>query len=314
MQAGLQTPTGEDDFFWAPAIAVSTQAELQTPTGEDDPFWASSGRSVVPTQTKPKTPVAERSPLWAERIEVPQDQLFACPALQLELRGLLGEGAYGKVFQACEMADCRKVVKVQVLADQLAQQNFAKEVEFSRIASDNDFGPRLFSACITDGERLVDLFRGQGRFSLLPMRNQPSVGIMVSEMWDGALDKLLKDDGWCDQALYRAFEERVARMHALDIVHADLLPKNVLYKYDESGNVAELIPTDFGLSFYASEFAELPEDWRLKLAIYNLKNPDQPTWPAIEQTPKLLDATWQEVQEDPFLLDEPLLVLLQLLC
>ena len=273
-------------------LTVKPTFETVTPTGQDDPFWS------------------ELTP-----IEVPQEQLLACPALQLELRELIGEGAYGRVFKACEQADCRKVVKVQILPDNEAQNDFVKEANFTSIASDNDFGPRLFSACVTDGKRLFDLFTGRGRFSLVPLRDQPSIGLMVSELWDGSLEEIIADRAvWCARSVFQALESRVARMHELGIVHADLLPKNVLYKHDQSGRIIDLIPTDFGVSFYATDFATFPVDWQFKLAQYNLKNPNQPTWSAIEQTPRLRDVTWEDIQQDPFLLDEPLLVQLRRMC
>ena len=248
----------------------------------------------------------------AEPISVPEEQLLACPALQLELRELIGQGAFGKVFKACEANECRKVVKVQILKDKKAAKRFSREVEFMRTASNSDFGPRLFEACITDGIRLMDLFTGE---TVKEFRDQPSIGLTVSELWNGSLDELKLDDAtWCSQIVLEKFQARVARMHSFGIVHSDLLPKNVLYKEDSRGVVTDLIPTDFGISFYATEFRDFPIEKQEWAFWYNLKDTTQPTWQVIEDTPELSNATLQDVQQNPFILDDPIIALLSRIC
>ena len=203
-------------------------------------------------ETPEPTVDLELTPYIPLPLEIKTDEL-ACPAIRLQLYNLLGEGAFGSVFQVCDQEDCDKVIKLQVLPKGSRIANFREEVKKCKRASDMGYGPRMFWACLSDGRALQSLLN-------IPVNSKfleaPVVGLIVQEAWDGSLNQLSPIE-WCNANVLRLLQDKVRKMHEDGIVHGDLLPKNVLYR-KRDGVIVDVMPADFGNSFFWQQ-AQWPE-------------------------------------------------------
>ena len=163
----------------------------------------------------------------------------------LRIQKLLGSGAHGVVYAACDLKRrCHYAVKVQLLQNRYAIHDFAVEVAFTKLASIHEFGPRLYvehvcpATCLPNG--LVCVAKQKAPPG--PRRRRSSagikVGIVVMEQYTVPYGKM---------AVPRPYRQLMARLvaaHKQSIVHSDLMPGNVMVK---DGDVVKLI--DWGLSF-----------------------------------------------------------------
>lgn len=227
---------------------------------------------------------------------------LGCPAVKLQLKQLLGQGAFGTVFRVCDSVDCEKVIKVQLLPTERRISVFEDEISKGVRAHNKGYGPKLFWGCVSDGQRLQTLV-GQTKFNLEKFADAPAIGITVQEAWDGSLDQL-PARLWCNANVLAQLENQVDRMHEDGFVHADLLPKNVLYKWN-NGNILVTL-ADFGNSF---PIANPPSDsWLTNIYNYFWYHPKawQPTDYALQHS-WLKNITLEQVLAKPELLDEPML-------
>lgn len=213
--------------------------------------------------------------------------LRECTGVRIAMKELLGSGTYGAVHRACFNEDCHAAVKLQPLITQQQGEEFAREYGFSKRASDRGYGPRILHACVAKDPT--------GAY----------VGLLVTEQFDGSLQEF----PWCNDADNARFvAEELGRivheMHSDGIVHADLLPKNLLYRANEQGKITDLKATDWGLSFFT---AQPPSVEMLdKLVTYHFYEPKVATFGALalESRPLL-----ENVIANPFLLDQPMQLL-----
>lgn len=235
--------------------------------------------------------------------------LVGCGEARVVLRELLGAGAHGRIYRACVEQSCDTAVKIQLLRDANAAASFRRESELGMRAAERGYGPRVFLACIVPASSLPAQYLPSGNAAPVGA----SLGVIVSERYDGSLDRL-GVARWCTENVENAKRVRaelhalVARLHADRVVHADLLPKNVLYRADpSSGRITAVTLTDWGLGF--TEQSAPNEAHLRQLFAYNLKDPAQPTWSSIQRRPQLRDLTLDDVKQNPFLLDAPMLAL-----
>ena len=296
------TPKVKSAAQQTPSVASSAWQITETPS----PDWTQRMGFRTPREIQwnddvaiPKKPTAY----------IPADSMLECPAIKLNLQNLLGQGAYGRVFRVCDREDCEKIIKVQILRNSTAVKSFVNEVKLTKKAADGDYAPRVFFACLTDGKRIVDLLGPKALEGFKDIGENPQVGIIVQEKWDGSIENL-QPWQWCDEDNYARLLSKVQQMHLDGITHADLLPKNVLYKM-QNGLVVDLMPTDFGLSF---ERGNRPsQSWLETLWDYHYNKPEQPTAPAIAST-WLKNVQADDVEANPDLLDEPLLQMMRIGC
>jgi serine/threonine protein kinase len=137
-----------------------------------------------------------------------------------ELEKFLANGAFGSVYQACDAdGDCNYVVKIQELEYGLSL--WEREVKMSKLLNEYEIGPKFIGAwhCKDD-----------------------NIGMIVCELWDERLprDECLPDD------LVDKIDDQVRILGKLGLVHGDILPKNILIKRDENGEIVDATITDFG--------------------------------------------------------------------
>ena len=219
------------------------------------------------------------------------EALRECQGVRIAMQELLGSGTYGAVHRACFNDNCNTAVKLLPLVTQAQGIEFASEYAFAKRASDRGYGPRILHACIA---------------------RDPSgawFGLLVTEQFDSSLESL--GSQWCSDPTNAIFvaeqlHELVDAMHADDIVHADLLPKNVLYRADAQGRITDIRFTDWGLSFLRNA---LPNDELFgNLFAYHFNTPQVTTYAAVKRSP-LRNLTLEQVKENPFYLDAGILLL-----
>ena len=93
-----------------------------------------------------------------------------------------------------------------------------------------------------------------------------SVRVMALERADRSLDQPSRDGVPVTEALEKTVRvlQLLERLHALDIVHGDIHPGNIVVRRSKSGGELRLI--DFGKSFFNSDFVGKPEFERSEFA------------------------------------------------
>lgn len=211
--------------------------------------------------------------------------------------GYIHEGSYGVVYQACDVDNnCNYVIKIQIIKDKNALDTWKKEVEIMIKFNEYNIGPHIAAAwTCTDGEHLF--------------------GIFAAEKWDGNLGDL--DIDTCPpKHLIDKFESQIKTIHKLGYVHGDIMPKNVLVKKDDDGNITDLTITDFGT-------VDTPANWKLKENSYGWietfydyhvyfgeRGRHGFLWPYYENSM----ITLQDVVRSPALMDYDLLYHMKLKC
>jgi len=147
-----------------------------------------------------------------------------------DLEKIIGKGAFGTVYNACQKKNCEYVVKLQNITDDWYKKIFDMEVNVMNQLMNNKYGGvELLYHAICDG---------------ICGSNKIKIGLMILDKWDGNLDgKEILVNKNIDIFL-NTISTQIKILHNLGYVHWDLLPKNVLYK-DVGGTVSFTI-TDFG--------------------------------------------------------------------
>ena len=186
---------------------------------------------------------------------------------EIVIKKLLGEGAWGKVYAACYNSNCETVVKLQALSSTNSEnfahpEQFANEIQITRLASEKGFGPTTFFTEIFARQNIPSPSNSSsGRVKGWLRRLNKSVdtvGVIVQERWDGSLDNL-EAEHWRNTedvlaqrnltTIQRVLTYKLNTMWLYGFTHADLLAKNVLYRLNNEGEITDVTPADFGLSF-----------------------------------------------------------------
>lgn len=137
-------------------------------------------------------------------------------------RKVLGRGSFGttymQVMKTADGAKKRVAVKRMKLGKDYTRAAFEAEVEFAKYASDEEFGPRFYGAFVEGAD------------------DTDNEAVLVTE--------LLKPFVLTSEALVDKVFEVVRRMHACNVLHADLYDRNVMLT---QSNEPRLI--DFGASW-----------------------------------------------------------------
>nr|QBK87332.1 MAG: putative serine/threonine protein kinase [Marseillevirus LCMAC201] len=155
-----------------------------------------------------------------------------------QLKELLGKGGHGVVYRTCIKDDCNYAVKIIDLESD-SIEDFKKESTTSDILSRKGVGPKYVGHWVCD---------------------DPNVGLIVTDKWDGSLYEIQKEQGHClklSKHLLDKLENEIKKIHDLGYVHLDIFAKNILYKKDRKGNVIDVTLTDFGLIEKIAEFKEM---------------------------------------------------------
>jgi tRNA A-37 threonylcarbamoyl transferase component Bud32 len=194
------------------------------------------------------------------------------------LNKYLAEGTYGVVYKACNIdGNCNYVIKVQEFTYDHQIDEFKREANLSIMLNEYDIGSKVVGAWMCGSDR----------------------GFIVSELWDGDL----KDNECISKPLVAKLKKQIEKLHSLDLVHGDILPKNILVKRDKNGKVTDVTLTDFGS-------VQSPTGWKKDQDIYGWIH----TWynyhlnfgnfvSGLDGYYKNNDISLKEVIADPALLD-----------
>lgn len=193
-----------------------------------------------------------------------------------QLQEFLAQGTYGLVYRLCK-DDCDYVVKVQPLFDRTTgefdpelQINFIEEAKKTQFLADEaGIGPTFYGYFICD-----------------------DFGFTITEKWDRELSK----DDPLNRALVNHLRMEVSKLHAMHLIHMDILPKNVLVKLNPQGQVVQLTLTDFGLTV-DDDYYEDPLNREHLEVMYKYHRDRFPlyferfklTFDAIQKRPSLID-------------------------
>lgn len=204
--------------------------------------------------------------------------------LKLWIGNSIGKGKWGRIFNACEDENCknRVVVKFQAFDEsdeewfQEELTRFRREMKISRAMGEREIGPKIFFAGMISRSKLDEVVETD----FPPESNM--IGVIVMEKYDSDINIInqkmpeIFSDPKNVQKAVKIMERKLQKMQK-EIIHGDLLAKNILVK--KSGNdIIDIAFTDFGLSYPNNETEEFLQDmrftfYRLQQAIFDAMGP-----------------------------------------
>jgi len=182
-----------------------------------------------PKGKKRATPSARRSPKGkkraSEEVEVPlatkrSKQIRKGCLKGYELKNLIGEGGWGTVSKACLNKKCTYAVKLVDAATRDEVKAFDTETKIQKDLWENgQVGPKFYGSWKCD-----------------------NVGLSVTDMWDGELPR----ESVLSANLLSKILKQIHAIHKKNIVHGDILRKNILVKLTADHKIKDITITDFG--------------------------------------------------------------------
>jgi len=172
-------------------------------------------------------------------------------------------GAFGMIF-----AKDNYIVKLEI-----SDESKLLEMDLNHWASENEVGPRFWAwgrLEITRSDfddlvaqmtsRLPEGSRPYWYFDMQDSTGPIMVYYSVFEKWDMDLRQWIRQqpeprDALCtiSQSVMRKLANGMAALHKLEIIHLDLLPKNILVNVDQ-GKVIDIAMTDFGNAIHRNDW------------------------------------------------------------
>jgi serine/threonine protein kinase len=152
---------------------------------------------------------------------------------------VLGSGTSGTVYQA-QKSEKRKGAKDVAIKVQMAGEDFGEELRQVKQWSKLGAGPTFIQAWVADG-----------------------VGFIATDKWDMSLLDYIQglpepNKFKLSEGLAFKLETLIRRMHEQNVVHGDILEKNILVNVGPDGQVCDLVLTDFGLTDTVEGWQEDP--------------------------------------------------------
>ncbi|WNG20993.1 protein kinase [Cystobacter fuscus] len=206
-----------------------SRARTGSPTeepGEETLVTASTSRALTP----PVTPASDPGRVFAD------DELVA---YRYRIRGLLGRGGMGEVYEA-EDCELRERVALKVLRHELAERPDALELLKREIALARKVSHPHVCRIFDVGFHLRAA--GQERIAFLSMELLQGEPLSAVLRRDGPLSP--------NEALHlvRQMAEGLGAAHEAGIIHRDLKSANVLLIRSPTGETPRAVITDFGLA------------------------------------------------------------------
>jgi serine/threonine protein kinase len=173
----------------------------------------------------------------------------------LKIGSVLGSGSFGEVHEIENLgqANRRYVVKI-VLIDEYDEyspyyeEDFWREVSLQSEASSVGAAPRVIKSfvCPVEGDKF---------------------GFIVMSRYDQTLESFAADRQTSEKLLGMLLQ-KVDAIHRLGIVHEDVGGNNIMLKFDDRGDVEDLVLVDFGTAmktrddaYFETERRSIVEHW-----------------------------------------------------
>jgi serine/threonine protein kinase len=200
------------------------------------------------------------------------------------LEKYLTEGAFGSVYKSCNIdGDCNYVIKIQDLDDTERYDDWEKEVKVGKLFSHNGIGATFVGAWFCSDDK---------------------IGIIVTDLWSGQLV------GCPPNHLIDKLDDQIRTIHKLGYIHGDILPKNILVKKDDNGDIVDATVTDFGSVDTPQGWKKLEKDIGWIETFYDYQNDN----PETEHYYTDNSITLNQVVKDPAILDYSLIYYFKNFC
>jgi len=150
-----------------------------------------------------------------------EDDLYDCGPFRIHKKKLIIEGAYGKLYETNRKKIVAKVISVQNVSE------FFYECKMSQIASNNDFGPKIYF------------------YYYSPWHKK---GVILMDEWMGDITDIILTYDDAKELL-----KIIKKMHSVGIFHHDLYSRNILYRNNRKTKEKEFSIIDYGMSFLLKE-------------------------------------------------------------
>lgn len=143
-----------------------------------------------------------------------------------QIKHFLGSGSYGEVYASCLNNNCDYAVKIQQIDDERDQKDFLREVNIGKEMTKHNISVpiKAFWFCKS---------------------TLPTLAVIVQEKYDQNMSyRELRDNLKIKKKAY----DLVQKMHAVGVIHADLFPRNIMYKKTKSGR-EKIRFIDWGLAW-----------------------------------------------------------------
>ncbi len=155
-----------------------------------------------------------------------------------EISELLGSGAFGKVYEACK-PDCIYAIKIVEVDDDEAQKEFVFEARVpAEILKGTGIASKTYGWWICNED-----------------------GYIVTEKYDMSLKDYLDVYREITKDVYDDIEQKIHKLHKLNIIHGDLWPRNIMINVDGI-NIIDLVFIDWGMSRPMDDVDYEPWIWR----------------------------------------------------
>ncbi len=159
----------------------------------------------------------------------------------------IGSGEYGTVYRLDENR-CIKFVNITDTLNNLKYVDFVKEIEISKIAGNIGVGPKIYDAYVTINDE-----------------DSTCYGIIYMEYLHGItlskyMEHLPKNQY---NNLRKLLDEKIAKLHAQNILHSDLHSDNVFVILDSNGEMKDIKIIDYGFSQTIQDYIYFRNHYRL---------------------------------------------------
>lgn len=158
----------------------------------------------------------------------------------LQIKGLLGSGKYGSIYEACEESVCQKIVKVvDIKTPHTYEDKFQNEAKLNKMASDLGVSPKFYTAFTCSN---VPTKPGQTE----------DFGFIITEKWDMSLKQYFETyKKEIPGNLVTLIKQKLEKLIQNKIYHHDMHEGNIVLKLNKTTHAPiDIGFIDFGQALY----------------------------------------------------------------